>query len=87
MKKSKVYAFLNGDSMLKQIYDYLVKSSENLKFIVNTNVFLSAKIFDKYNYIQKKKQNEILLLICTHFVLVQIIYLQKDLILKSLLML
>lgn len=51
MKKSKVYAFLNGDSMLKQIYNYLVKSSENLKFIVNTNVFLSAKIFDKYNYI------------------------------------
>ena len=56
MKKSKVYAFLNGDSMLKQIYDYLVNSSENLKFIVNTNVFLSAKIFDKYNYIQKKNK-------------------------------
>ena len=46
MKRSKLYAFIIGDSRLQQTYGCLVKNSKNPKFILNASVFLAAKAYD-----------------------------------------
>ena len=55
--KSKRYAFINGDSMLKKTDGYLLANSINLKFIVKTRVFPAAKRGDMKDYIKPTKRD------------------------------
>ena len=55
--KSKRYAFINGDSMLKKTDGYLLANSINHKFIVKTRVFPAAKTKDMKDYIKPTKRD------------------------------
>ena len=55
--KSKWYAFIIGDSKLKETDGYLLTNSINHKFIVKTRVFPAAKTKDMKDYIKPTKRD------------------------------
>ena len=55
--KSKRYAFIIGDSMLKKTDGYLLTNSINHKFIVKTRVCPAAKTEDVKDYIKPTKRD------------------------------
>ena len=55
--KSKRYAFIIGDNVLKKTDGYLLTNSINHKFTVKTRVFPAAKMEDMKDYIKPAKRD------------------------------
>ena len=56
-KQTRKTAFIIGDSIVKKIDGYLLKSSVNHKYIVKVRPFLSAKTIDMLDYIKPTKRD------------------------------